>query len=514
MSGPIGQGQRPVNTHPSVGSDDDTRPFGQRVRARWRRLLSSPSTWPLRVRLVAAVLLLTGIGLTVASGAAVAALRTYLYDKVDSGLQATTRQMVTATERGVWGRPTAGPQLPSQYVLTVYAASGTELDQHSSGLYRQQPAIPSIGVAQAHRMAGEPFNVRSQNGPGRWRVLVTPMPDDSGSVAVAVNLATTDQTVAQLAVIVTVVGAGVLALVGGLGYVVVRTSLRPLVEVETTAATIAGGDLSRRVPRLDPRTEIGRLSAALNTMLTQIEQAFRDRQASEAAARRSESRMRQFVADASHELRTPLTSIRGFSELYRQGATGTQDDVDRLMRRIEDESTRMGVLVDDLLLLARLDQRRPMERAAVDLLELAQDAVGDASAVAPDRDISLEAEYATGPVITGDEARLRQVLSNLVNNALTHTPADAPVIVRVGGDHEDPRYARVEVSDRGPGLSAEDAPRVFERFYRVDTSRSRAAGGTGLGLSIVAAIVDGHGGRVAVDSAPGDGATFRVLLPR
>jgi two-component system, OmpR family, sensor kinase len=290
--------------------------------------------------------------------------------------------------------------------------------------------------------------------------------------------------------------------------------------MEQTAEAIAAGDLTRRVPDRDPRTEVGRLAAALNSMLAQIEAAFRARAASETTARRSEERMRRFVADASHELRTPLTTIRGFAELYRQGASRKPGELDRLMRRIEDQAARMGLLVEDLLLLARLDQQRPLDRRPVDLLALAAEAVNDARAVAPDRRIELELDGAGdgaggGPlVVLGDEDRLRQVIANLMSNALTHTPAGSPIELRAGTRRGDGAgNAAIEVVDHGRGLTRQQAERVFERFYRADPARSHAAGGTGLGLSIVAALVAAHGGTVEVSSVPGQGASFRVLLP-
>jgi two-component system OmpR family sensor kinase len=258
-------------------------------------------------------------------------------------------------------------------------------------------------------------------------------------------------------------------------------------------------------------------------MLAQIEAAFRARAASEATARRSEERMRRFVADASHELRTPLTTIRGFAELYRQQGGGRLEpgELDRLMRRIEDQAARMGLLVEDLLLLARLDQQRPLVRRPVDLLALAAEAVNDARAVAPDRRIELQLAVgdgngaASGPlVVLGDEDRLRQVIANLMSNALTHTPAGSPIELRAGARRDDgSSHAAIEVVDHGPGLTQEQADHVFERFYRADPARTRAHGGTGLGLSIVAALVAAHGGTVEVASVPGQGASFRVLLP-
>jgi two-component system OmpR family sensor kinase len=241
---------------------------------------------------------------------------------------------------------------------------------------------------------------------------------------------------------------------------------------------------------------------------------------SELRARRSEGRMRQFAADASHELRTPLTTIRGFAELYRQGAAREPAEVGRLMRRIEDEAQRMGLLVDDLLLLARLDQERPLEQAPVDLRVVAADAVAAAQVVAPARPVHLEVAPGTGPlIVTGDELRIRQVVSNLMTNALTYSPAESPVVLRLSADvGSDGRLAQVDVVDSGPGLDDDHMAHAFERFYRGDTSRTRRAegghsSGTGLGLAIVAALVKAHGGTVGVARTPGGGATFRVHLP-
>jgi two-component system OmpR family sensor kinase len=267
------------------------------------------------------------------------------------------------------------------------------------------------------------------------------------------------------------------------------------------------------VPEGDDRTEVGRLAAALNTMLAQIESAFRSREASETSARASEERMRRFVADASHELRTPLTSIRGFAELYRQGAVPDTEGVERIMRRIESEATRMGLLVEDLLMLARLDQQRPLVREPVDLLTLAADAVGDAGVISSGHPVSLQVtatEDADPPIVIGDDARLRQVLGNLVSNALTHTPPGTPVTVGVDTTAD---RVRLTVADKGPGMSGEQAERVFERFYRADPARTRSSGGSGLGLSIVAALVAAHEGTVRVETALGQGARFEIDLP-
>jgi two-component system OmpR family sensor kinase len=328
-------------------------------------------------------------------------------------------------------------------------------------------------------------------------------------ITVAIDLSDVQSTMRALIWSQVGIGLAVLLVLGVAGYAVVHRSLRPLVEVEQTAAAIAAGQLDRRVPERDPRTEVGRLSLALNGMLAQIQRAVASSEQSAKKARTSEDRMRRFITDASHELRTPLTTIRGFAELYRQGAAR---DVEMLMSRIESESRRMGLLVEDLLLLARLDAQRPLERHRVDLLALATDAVHDAQSIAPKRRIAMDVFDGPGtPEVLGDEARLRQVLSNLVSNALQHTPEDAGITVRVG-THDD--NAVLEVIDEGPGMTQEDAQRVFERFYRADSSRARASGGTGLGLSIVDSLVYAHGGTVSVTTAPGRGCRFEVNLPR
>ena len=278
------------------------------------------------------------------------------------------------------------------------------------------------------------------------------------------------------------------------------------------------------LPDGDERTEVGRLSLALNGMLARIEWSFRAQQESEEQARASETRMRRFVADASHELRTPLTSIRGFAELYRQGAVGGPEETARLMQRIESEGARMGGLVEDLLQLARLDQQRPLTITPVDLAEVAGDAVHDARAVQPDRPISLQLDPSLSelPVVLGDEARLRQVVGNLVTNALVHTPQTAPVTVTVSdepaagdgtADADDGGVVVLRVADGGPGMAPEDAARVFERFYRADKSQARTAGGTGLGLAIVKHVATNHGGEVSVWSREGSGSTFTLRLP-
>jgi two-component system, OmpR family, sensor kinase len=476
-----------------------------------RRVRGLPARTPLRVRLVVALLALVAVALVVTGLTATTQLRGYLVDQVDRDLAGQIPpQLMRGPTAGDDGSAAFGPGRPEWLRVTSVAGAPVTPDRETD-----PAASPPVLTKKEILAAGhdDPFTVTAKGDAPSWRVVVQPSRSNVGPVLAvrAISLTDVDDTVHRLVVLELLVGLVVLVLLGGAGYVVVRRSLRPLVEVEHTAEAIAAGDLSQRVPESDPHTEVGRLSRALNGMLVQIESAFRAQEASEVAARASEDKMRRFVADASHELRTPLTSIRGFAELYRQGAAPKPEDVARVMRRVEDSAAQMGVLVDDLLLLARLDQQRPLERAPVDIVALAADAVQDARAMAPDRTISLEVAAGDAAVVLGDELRLRQVLSNLVSNALSHTPDGTPVDVAVAVRSGE---VRLSVRDRGPGLAPEDASRIFERFFRADSSRTRAAGGTGLGLSIVSALVAAHGGQVGVDTAPGSGATFWVRLPQ
>jgi two-component system OmpR family sensor kinase len=332
-----------------------------------------------------------------------------------------------------------------------------------------------------------------------WRLRVARVPSGD-TVIVGLPLTDVAANLHYLKWIEFAVSGGVLVVAVIAGMWLVRVGLHPLSAIEDTAEEIAAGDLTRRVPEASPGTEVGRLARALNGMLTQIERAFAERQA-------SEDRLRRFVADASHELRTPLTSIRGYSELFRRGAGHRPEDLAKTMARIEAEATRMGVLVDDLLLLARLDQGRPLERQPVDLTAIARQAVDSAGMIDQGHPLVLQTDE---PVwVLGDRARLRQVMDNLLANVRTHTPPGTPATVRVSAEDQ----ARIEVTDQGPGMAADKAHRVFERFYRADPSRARDRGGSGLGLAIVQSIAAAHGGSVDVRTGLGEGATFAVELP-
>jgi two-component system, OmpR family, sensor kinase len=492
---------------------------------------------PLRTKLVAAVLVLVFAALTLISAASTYALHRYMITRLDE-------QLIRYTETLKDLRWNEQVVLPDDYYVfaTTVDGIGSPDDLYYDKLLSASQLPPLVkGLDEVNKRADEIYTVASVDGTVHWRMLISY--SDNGTVLhVGQRLVGIDDAISRLVWVDILVGAGVLFALAAIGAAIVRQSLVPLVQIERTAAAIAAGDLTRRVPDPEPdegkpRTELGGLSRALNAMLAQIEAAFTARalsetaaraaeaqardaaeaaQASEARAVRSEGKMRQFVADASHELRTPLTSIRGFAELYRQGAVANPEDTAKLVRRIEDEASRMGLLVEDLLLLARLDRERPVELAPVELPVLALDAVQAAQATAPERTIELEVRDVPEKLVAyGDDARLRQVIGNLMTNALVHTPPEASV--KLALSTAPGNRAVIEISDTGPGLSPEQRDRVFERFYRADEARTRRtdrqATGTGLGLAIDAAIVRAHHGSVEVVSEPGEGATFRVTLP-
>jgi two-component system OmpR family sensor kinase len=324
---------------------------------------------------------------------------------------------------------------------------------------------------------------------------------EQGTLVLAVPLSEVRATQRLLLLVGGVVGGLVLVAIGIAAYWLTRRELRPLERMAEKSQLIAAGDLSQRVKPDDPRTEVGRLGGALNAMLEEIEGAFADRLA-------AEERLRQFVADASHELRTPVTSIRGYAELFRRGAGDHPDDLAQVMQRIEQEGKRMGELIEELLLLARLDQGLPLEREPVELSAVVDAAVDAALAADPKRPITVDSH---GPlVVRGAESRLRHVVDNLLTNARVHTPAGTPVHVRLAADDGE---VVLEFADEGPGVPAEEADRIFERFYRTDHSRTRSQGGVGLGLAIVRSVAEAHGGDVGYRPRTGGGSVFRVILP-
>jgi two-component system OmpR family sensor kinase len=391
--------------------------------------------------------------------------------------------------------------------VAVVGSDGTVISGSSPVKGKHDPDAPSVPtdlgkMASPVGASPHPFTVGAVGGGGDgFRAVAFHLRDNERDVLfIAVSLRDTATTFRK---VVYVEGAATLAVLLALllvAWFVLHLGVRPLDQMAETAEAIAAGDLSRRVARAENQTEVGRLGLALNMMLSEIEDAFGERAA-------SEERLRRFIADASHELRTPLTSIRGYAELWRQGGLRDEKDLADAMLRVEKEAARMGVLVDELLLLARLDQGRPLESVPVDLARLTRDAVADAQAVEPDRPIATD--IPDHLVVPGDELRLTQLVANLMANARVHTPAGTPVRVRVGAAGA---RAFVEVEDDGPGLGPEP-DRVFERFYRTDPARARASGGVGLGLSIVAAVSDAHGGRATASASPSGGALIRVELP-
>jgi signal transduction histidine kinase len=478
--------------------------------------LARGSRVPLRITLVALLVGLVAVALLATGLAATSLLKNYLRAQQDEDLRAIA---VDYAQDPRWLALCKNPPLrvaPAPSYIACVAPGDDEPDVIAAPPSRDG-RVPDVDEDDVALLLDGRGAVSVGNGRRHsdWRMTAEPL-DDGWTLVVGADVSKDDDAIGRLVAVQLIVGLVVLTVLGATGYVLVRNSLRPLGEVERTAQAIAAGDLSQRVPAGDDRTEVGRLATALNGMLARIESAFRAQQRSEEESREAAERMRRFVADASHELRTPLTSIRGFAELYRQGAVTEDDDVRRLMQRIEAEGSRMGLLVEDLLTLARIDQQRPLTIAAVDLAGIAGDAVHDAAAVQPDRPIGLRLDDSLTevPVVLGDEARLRQVVGNLVTNALTHTPQTAAVTVTLAEDAASPDVVVLQVADAGPGMAREHADRVFERFYRADTSRTRAAGGTGLGLAIVASLVAAHGGTVDLVTAEGQGAVFTVRLPR
>lgn len=481
----------------------------------------------LRSRLLLLTMALLTAGLAISNVVVIGSLRSHLVSRLDAQLSPMAG-LLSDVSPTVFADSDDGPRLLDLagrlgLLDDSYAAylgpdgSVQRVVRAAAGERRPAPELPRLDTAAVAAHGGHPFEVRGRERSDRWRVVAILRSGGSaeaGSVVVAASLREVNATIERVLLTCVLIGGSVILLLSVAGLPAVRAGLRPLHRIEETATAIAGGDLARRVPDLaDPGTEVGQLAAALNGMLSQIEKAFASRADSEA-------RMRRFVADASHELRTPLSGIKGFAQLYRMGGLPERADVDRTIIRIEDESTRLARLVDDLLLLAQLDERTgtaapPLQIAPMDLRTLAVDALHDLRVLDPARAVSLTGPAGgppTGAPVLGDEARLRQVVTNLIGNAVAHTRPGTPVRIGVGtvGEH-----AVLEIEDCGPGLTAEQAERVFERFHRVDGSRTRTArgGGAGLGLAIVHSVVTAHDGHVDLRTSPAEGSTFRVMLP-
>ena len=483
----------------------------------------------LRARLVLGVLALATVGLVAADIATYTSLRSFLFDRTDSSLESAHREAeaeLLGTGPSASGgrttptRPGSGStslsrlqdltrSLPGLFIETRNSAGKVTFSDQvpefaQTGTRPSAPKLPKT-ISLKPPSGDSPDRVRyltvpSIKGDVRYRVRASLDPGSTSLLILATSLSGVDGTLHRLTLIELLVTGAVLIAIAVLGLWAVRLGLRPLDAIGRTAAAIADGDLSHRVERAEARTEVGRLGLALNAMLGQIESAFKAKDA-------SEQKLRRFVADASHELRTPLAAVRAYADLFKRGADRRPDDLERAMAGISRESARMTMLVEDLLLLARLDEGLPLERRRVELADLVGEAVETARTVEPDRSIALDAQPAA---VLGDPLRLRQIVDNLLSNTRAHTPPDAPVHVSVGAVNGS---ALIRVEDSGPGIADVEAERVFERFYRADPSRSRARGGAGLGLSIVSAVAEAHGGAVSVRSEAGQGSTFEISLP-
>jgi two-component system, OmpR family, sensor kinase len=458
----------------------------------------------LRARLLLGVVLLAALGLAAADVATYKSLGDYLLARVDNTLNAV-HPGVEQTMFGGTHDQHGGPDelAPPGYCVQLRTLGGQILEspcQEAPGETGQSPpryprtvSLP-VQPNTAERDRVRFLTIGAVHGGGRYRLRASIEGDHPNELLlIAAPLNSEDNTLHRLFFVELLVTLAVLGALALLGLWIVRLGLQPLREIELTAAAITAGDLSRRVEHPDERTEVGRVGSALNTMLDRIEA--------------SDRRLRRFIADASHELRTPLAAVRAYAELFGRGAATRPEDLQRSMSGIARESERMSLLVDDLLLLARLDEGRPLERKPLELEEVVNDAVETARTLDPERPISVVLGHAH---VDGDRERLRQVMDNLLSNARAHTPAGTPVHVTVSSQNG---TAEIAVSDEGPGLTAEQASHVFERFYRTDASRARASGGVGLGLSIVAAVAEAHGGSASAEGSPGRGATFRVHLP-
>ena len=480
---------------------------------RFPRISLDTREWTLKNRLVLGVSLLAALGFLVSGILAQSAYRTFLMQEVDSQLTTIVessllrldRAGIEAEEGADAGRPFRPLEplrgVPTAAVITLIDFQGQILGSVGGDLSASKIEIALDRVLDRDTY-GVPFTFESGN--SHYRVLALELPSRVGIVIASISLEDVDDSIARLQYLMLLIGVATMILIIVLSRRAITISLKPLAAVESTAEAIAEGNLSARLPIAKPETEVGRLVGSLNQMLTRIEDSF-------AVRVKSEEKLRRFVADASHELRTPLTAIRGFAELHRQGAVAGEEKTRELIGRIEDESIRMGTLVEDLLLLARLDQSPEIEREPVNLNELIHSASESARASSPEHQISMilpDEEL----FILGDRNRIFQVVANLLENARNHTPAGSSIQVSLTESEDE---IKIEVADNGPGIDKHDLERIFERFYRADSSRTRTrkSEGSGLGLSIVKAVMQAHGGDVTVDSTMGVGSTFTLHFP-
>ncbi len=503
----------------------------------WRRFLAAlPSFYSsIKGRVVLAVSILVIVGLGVSDVVGIVQLHSYLAKRVDNQINSalrTTSRIAQADRLGFAG-PTrfrqpnpSRIQAPSPVLIVVYGPSGNQefVRYNQLGSIRE-PVIPSLGKAQALSSGKQYFRLPGTgNDSSPFQAKLRPLANGSGYVLVAVSLDEVDSTISHLGFLDAVVGGIVVLALVVLTYLAVWLGMRPLSEMEDAADAIARGDLSRRIDTATSSEEINKLAMAFNQMLERIQSAFIQVQESERLSKDSQDQLRRFVSNAGHELRTPLTSILGYSELLQSGIDSDMELVKGASRRIQQESQRMSGLVEELLLLASLDQRKPLRFERVDVLALVADGVQDARVIQPSRDIRLQTLHGNDDgswvqplLVAGDEQSLRQVISNLINNALFHTPIDSGIIVRLGISDEfseiGPEVVVIEVEDYGPGIKEDAVVHLFERFYRVDDNRGYHNGGFGLGLSVVDSVVRAHGGSVSVDSVVGRGSRFTVVLP-
>jgi len=477
------------------------------------RVRTPLSLWSLRNRLILAAVFLASLAIIASDFAANTALRSYLISQVDSQLFSISSGSLERLDRAGIApqneveesrspfrvlQPIRG--VPTSTSLTLLDREGNLIGQVGGELAGQNFGVTGLKVSQVEKYKNKPFTIEGEGGNPDVRALALVLPTGMGSVIAANSLQEVDKTLSQLRYLFFFLGLIAIFLTALVSRWIIAISLRPLEKVEETAEAIAAGDLSARLPAAKPDTEVGRLTTSLNMMLSRIEQSF-------SVKVESENKLRRFVADASHELRTPLTAIRGFAELHRQGAVSGEEKTKELISRIEGESIRMSSLVEDLLLLARLDQARELDFEVVDLNTLIVEVVASAKAAGPDHPIELNLPQEELFVL-GDSRRIHQVVANLLANARTHTPLGTKINVTA---RQTLAEVIIEVADNGPGLSKSDQERIFERFFRADPARVRHSGeGSGLGLSIVDAVMKAHGGYVSVKSELDKGATFTL----